>query len=111
MKNARAPSSLSKTRPYTTGSTGGAETTSRFTACSLVSGRPVVTTSDAGGPLEFVRDQETGRVCAPEPEAIGRALGELLADSTRARRLGALGRAEISGISWDEVIRRLTEVH
>jgi glycosyltransferase involved in cell wall biosynthesis len=75
------------------------------------SGRPVVTTTDAGGPLEFVRDQETGRVCAPEPEAIGRALSELLADKPGALRLGALGHAETRGISWDDVIRRLTEDH
>ena len=30
--------------------------------------RPVVTTTDAGGPLEFVTDGETGLVTAPEPE-------------------------------------------
>ena len=75
------------------------------------SGRPVVTTTDAGGPLEFVRDQETGRVCAPEPEAIGRALRELVADKPRAMRLGAQGQSETRGISWDDVIRRLTEAH
>lgn len=75
------------------------------------SGRPVVTTTDAGGPLEFVRDRETGRVCAPEPEAIGHALGDLLADKSGAQRLGARGQAETRGISWDDVIRRLTEVH
>lgn len=75
------------------------------------SGRPVVTTSDAGGPLEFVRDQENGRVCAPVPEQIGLALGELLGDKEHALRLGAQGRADTRGISWDDVIRRLTEVH
>ncbi len=75
------------------------------------SGRPVVTTTDAGGPLEFVRDQQNGRVCAPAPEAIGRALSELLADKPRASRLGAQGHADTRDISWDDVIRRLTEAH
>jgi glycosyltransferase involved in cell wall biosynthesis len=32
--------------------------------------RPVVTTTDAGGPLEFVTDHQTGFVTPPEPEQI-----------------------------------------
>ena len=32
--------------------------------------RPVVTLTDAGGPLEFVTDGETGLVTLPEPQAI-----------------------------------------
>lgn len=73
------------------------------------SGRPVVTTSDAGGPLEFVRDGETGFVCPPEPEPIGRALSRLLADKQLARRLGERGREETRAISWDAVVKSLTE--
>lgn len=70
--------------------------------------RPVVTTSDAGGPLEFVRHDETGLVCDPQPEAIGRALARLLADKPLAERLGALGRERTRGICWDHVIATLT---
>jgi glycosyltransferase involved in cell wall biosynthesis len=71
--------------------------------------RPVVTTKDAGGPLEFVKDGVTGLVCDPEPLAIGRALARLLSDKPLAERLGAAGDASTRTISWDQVIRELTE--
>jgi glycosyltransferase involved in cell wall biosynthesis len=73
------------------------------------SARPVVTTTDAGGPLEFVKHAQTGLVCAPEPEAIGRALSQLLGDKVLAERLGAAGREATRTISWDHVIQTLTE--
>ena len=75
---------------------------------AFASGKPVVTTTDAGGPLEFVRDGETGLVAAPEPPAIAAALGRLLQDPARARALGAAGRASIHGITWDAAIAALT---
>ena len=49
---------------------------------AFLSGKPVVTTLDAGGPLEVVRDHETGLVVAPEPTDIARACVYL----ARARR-------------------------
>ena len=72
------------------------------------SGKPVVTTTDAGGPLEFVRDGETGLVAEPEPGAIAAALARLLADPSRARALGAAARASVQGITWDAAIAALT---
>jgi glycosyltransferase involved in cell wall biosynthesis len=72
------------------------------------SGKPVVTTTDAGGPLEFVRDGATGRVVEPAAEAIGRALAELLADRALAARLGEAGRLAVSELSWDHVVATLT---
>jgi glycosyltransferase involved in cell wall biosynthesis len=75
----------------------------------FASRKPVVTTRDAGGPLEFVRDGETGLVADPAPEAIAAALDRLLADPELARRLGEAGHAAVRHIHWDEVISRLTE--
>jgi glycosyltransferase involved in cell wall biosynthesis len=71
------------------------------------SGKPVVTTSDAGGPLEFVRHGETGLVAAPEPGDIAAALTRLVERPDEAREMGAAGRASIAGISWDAVIAAL----
>ena len=48
--------------------------------------KPVITTTDAGGPLEFVEDGVTGLVCAPTPEALGAAIA-------RARRRSGAGPA------------------
>ena len=73
------------------------------------SGKPVITTSDAGGVLEFVRDGENGFVCPPTGRrAIGRAIDRLSHDHQLAGRLGAAGRAQVSSVAWDSVIERLT---
>ena len=36
---------------------------------AFLSGKPVITTTDAGGPLEVVHDRHTGLVVAPEAPA------------------------------------------
>lgn len=79
---------------------------------AMASGKPVVTASDSGGPLEFVRHDENGLVADPTPESIGAAFNLLLDDPERAQDLGANGRKfiESSGMlegGWDRVIDRL----
>ena len=70
--------------------------------------KPVVTTTDAGGPLEFVRDGETGFVAPPEPEPIAACLTRLIEDPGLAREMGQRGYEEVCHIGWDEVIDKLT---
>jgi glycosyltransferase involved in cell wall biosynthesis len=77
---------------------------------AFLSRKPVVTTSDAGGPLEFVTHGMTGVVCDPTPDAVADGIDALWAEpSTRLREMGEAGRARVDGISWDHVIDRLTE--
>jgi glycosyltransferase involved in cell wall biosynthesis len=78
---------------------------------ALLSKKPVVTASDAGGPLEFVEDGQSGFVAAPEPEALGDAIARLFAlPEARLAELGEEGRRRVAGIGWDVVIDRLTEL-
>jgi glycosyltransferase involved in cell wall biosynthesis len=72
------------------------------------SGKPVVTAHDSGGVLEFVRDQKNGLVVSPNPEAIGGAARTLLGDPALAKRLGDDGRASLTDLDWEVVIRTLT---
>ena len=72
-----------------------------FLAC-----KPVVTTTDSGGPLEFVEHGVSGLVCDPEAPALAAALNTLV-DEARARALGNAGRARVSGVNWNGVIERL----
>lgn len=74
---------------------------------AFLAGKPVVTTRDAGGPLEFVRDGVTGLVTDPTGEALGAALERLAGDRASAARLGEAGDACARAITWDGAIDRL----
>jgi glycosyltransferase involved in cell wall biosynthesis len=71
--------------------------------------RPVITTTDAGGPLEFVEEGRTGIVCEPAPAALGAAIARLAADRHLASSLGNAGYERAIAIKWDGVIERLVE--
>jgi glycosyltransferase involved in cell wall biosynthesis len=75
----------------------------------MAAGRPVVVTTDSGGPLEFAKNDETGVVVEPQPEAIAGAFDALAADRDRADRLGAAGRVfvEEKMPDWPSIVRRL----
>jgi glycosyltransferase involved in cell wall biosynthesis len=77
---------------------------------AYLSRKPVVTTTDAGGPLEFVTDGEDGLVAAPEPAAVAAAIDRLWEmPAARLAEMGEAGRRRVEDISWDHVIDRLTE--
>jgi glycosyltransferase involved in cell wall biosynthesis len=77
---------------------------------AFLSKKPVLTTVDAGGPLEFVTDGETGVVAEAEPEAIAAAIDALWQlPPARLREMGEAGHARVVDINWDNVIDHLTE--
>jgi glycosyltransferase involved in cell wall biosynthesis len=69
--------------------------------------KAVVTTTDAGGPLEFVHDGVNGFITAPTAASLGAAIARLAADRTRARSLGDAGYERARTITWDGVVERL----
>lgn len=74
---------------------------------SFLAGKPMITTTDAGGPLEFVRDGINGFVCEPAPASLAAAIDRLDADRALAERLGGAGRELAQTITWDGVIEQL----
>jgi glycosyltransferase involved in cell wall biosynthesis len=76
---------------------------------AFLSGKPVVTTEDAGGPNEFVRDGVNGRVVPPDPAALGAAIADLDANRARAAAFGDAGYESARTVTWDGVIDRLLE--
>jgi glycosyltransferase involved in cell wall biosynthesis len=74
---------------------------------AFLSGKPVITTTDAGGPNEFVIDGVNGFSVAPEPAAIGEAVSVLAADRSRARALGDAGYERARLVTWSGVIEKL----
>jgi glycosyltransferase involved in cell wall biosynthesis len=67
----------------------------------------VITTTDAGGPNEFVIDGVNGLVCEPAPDAIAAAVNRLAANRVTARSMGDAGAERVRGITWDQVIEKL----
>lgn len=78
---------------------------------AMLSGKPVITCKDSGGPLEFVVDTETGFVSDPQPEAIAEALERVAGNTELARDMGRSGLARYRSmdITWDHVVERLLE--
>ena len=74
---------------------------------SFLSGKPVITATDAGGPLEVVHDGSTGRVVAPEPAEIAGAAVWLREHPDEAAALGRAGHAVAAEVTWDRAIGRL----
>ena len=76
---------------------------------AFLSGKPVITTTDAGGPTEFVVDGVNGCVTAPEPAALGEAITFLAADRSRAASLGDAGYERGRQVTWAGVIEALVQ--
>ena len=74
---------------------------------AFLSEKPVVTTTDAGGPLEVVTDGRTGLVVAPEAAEIARATGWLRDHREEAASYGRAGKEIAGTITWDRAIERL----
>lgn len=76
---------------------------------AFLSGKPMLTTRDAGGVLEFVADEVNGFVVPPDaPRALAAAIDRLAADRGLAERFGAAGRERVREVDWDHVVAALT---
>jgi glycosyltransferase involved in cell wall biosynthesis len=74
---------------------------------AFLSEKPVLTTTDAGGPLEVVADRRTGLVVAPEAAEVAQALAWLREHREEAASLGRAGKAIAAEVTWDRAIQRL----
>jgi glycosyltransferase involved in cell wall biosynthesis len=74
---------------------------------AFLSGKPVVTTVDAGGPLEVVHDRETGVVVAPDAAEIARAAVYLSEHAVEAKAWGSAGKAIAERVTWDACVDSL----
>ena len=74
---------------------------------AFLSEKPVLTTTDAGGPLEVVSDRSTGLVVTPDVAEIARALGWLRDHRDEAAQYGRAGKAIATEVTWDRAIGRL----
>jgi glycosyltransferase involved in cell wall biosynthesis len=74
---------------------------------AFLSEKPVLTTTDAGGPLDIVHDRKTGLVVEPRVEELARACAWLREHADEARTFGRAGRELARQVTWDSCIERL----
>jgi glycosyltransferase involved in cell wall biosynthesis len=74
---------------------------------AFLSEKPVLTTTDAGGPLEIVADGRTGLVVSPDAADLARATGWLRENREQAAVLGRAGREIAVEVTWERAIERL----
>jgi glycosyltransferase involved in cell wall biosynthesis len=74
---------------------------------AFLSRKAVITTTDAGGPLEFVVDGVNGVVAEPTGEALAAAIDRLGASAPLAAQLGEAGHDRARRVTWEGVVDRL----
>ena len=76
---------------------------------AMLSSKPVITCTDSGGPLEFIRDAYSGYVTAPDAKALSEAMVRLSENRARAAAFGRAGRDEYlrKEITWEAVVAKL----
>ena len=74
---------------------------------AMMSGKPVLTLTDAGGPNEFVKNGLTGFSVPPDPKAIAEKIDFLCGHRSLAKEMGMRARDSVSGITWESVTNGL----
>ncbi|WP_292470426.1 glycosyltransferase family 4 protein [Methanolobus sp.] len=75
----------------------------------MMSAKAVITTSDSGGPLEFVSESETGFVVDPTPPEIAGAINYFVDNRTAAQEMGQLAKEKVRTISWVNFVHELLD--
>ncbi len=72
------------------------------------SGKPVITTNDSGGVLEFVENNINGFITNGDPKLIAQKIDYLYYNKEICREMGMHGNKKVQSIQWDNVIEKLT---
>ncbi len=78
---------------------------------AMLSGKPVITCLDSGGPTELVGHMRTGLVAEPTPQSVAAAIDRLAANPQLARSLGEAGRLRAESITWQRTVTTLMRPH
>lgn len=76
---------------------------------AAIAGKALISTADSGGVLGLAREQQTGRVVAPEATELGEAMSSLWRNPERTKSMGAAARELWSslGINWAWTVETL----
>ena len=76
---------------------------------AMLSSKPVITCTDSGGPLEFIRHEETGLIVESTPSALADAFDRIWGNPKIVKSWGEAGRELYNSmnITWANVTERL----
>lgn len=74
---------------------------------AMGAGRCILTTSDSGGPLEFVDHQRTGYIAQPNVASLAQGFRSLCANPQATLAMGQASLAKVAHISWQATARAL----
>ncbi|MCC5636207.1 glycosyltransferase family 4 protein [Nostoc sp. CHAB 5844] len=76
---------------------------------AMLSAKPIITCTDSGEPLEFVRSGETGWVVEPTPQAMADAMDQLWVNTHQAAQMGQQAREKYKSlnIDWSNIVEKL----
>lgn len=76
---------------------------------SFFSKKPVIVHKDAGGPLEFVVDEENGYIIDTDPKILAQKIDYLVENKEEAKTMGEKGYISLQkkNVNWDFVINKL----
>lgn len=78
---------------------------------AMLAAKPVLTCSDSGGPVEFLRNGTDGLVVQPDPQALADCMDEAWSSPSFSCELGANARQRYDdlNISWNYVVDQLLQ--
>ena len=62
---------------------------------AMLASKPLIVCTDSGGPLEFVRHEETGLIAEPEAASLAKAFDRLWEDRSAAKKWGEAGQRSL----------------
>jgi len=74
---------------------------------AMKSAKPVITTTDSGGVIEFVVDKQTGLVVPPTAKDLALAIDYVCDHRDKAKEMGRNGQRLVAGIGWRKVAEQL----
>jgi len=76
----------------------------------MSSSKALITTTNSGGPLEFIENGKTGFIVEPNPDDLSAAIDEIADSVSLAMQMGNASKQHLTemDISWDNVVRKLT---
>lgn len=75
----------------------------------MMSHKPIITSIDSGGSLEFVDNYKTGFAVSPEPEKIAEKINYIIENKEKAIVMGNAAYKRVEHISWGNVVSRLLD--